>query len=437
LAALAGGGDALAVRVAATAGVAFGRDQHMLAHGGQMTTTERTAIRRRLQRGRTPPRPPWGARKVGHGSILAPLAATLAASVALGVGLAIARSERDRRRGGSQRKRDKRLGLFEGEQLAGGLRRMALAQVELALELLGGGDGRPDERAVHETRKAIKRLRALLRMLRGELGERAFERENGALRDLARELSATRDAAVMLATLDSLIERHPRKLARRRGVLELRRRVAAESDRMQRTALANPAQRAEVLGELHALRWRVTAWSLPAERDMRLIDADLERLYHQGRERRKRVARGHGERTLAMHRWRKRVKDLRYGAEMLERRGPAGAAGGRKRDAARLRELATRADELAELLGEEHDLAVLAQHLREGARVGARRDRRAGTRDALWRTGKGTRKLLLKLIAARRRELRRKALRKGRRLYGEKPRRFMRGVRRAYSDAAS
>jgi CHAD domain-containing protein len=349
------------------------------------------------------------------------------------VGLVIARSERDRRRVGGRRRRDKRLGLFEGEQLAGGLQRMALAQVELALELLASGDGPPDERAVHETRKAIKRLRALLRLLRRELGERAFERENGALRDLARQLSATRDATVMLATLDSLIERHARKLARRRGVLALRRRLAAESERMQRLTLANSADRAEVLGELHALRWRVTAWSLPAAHDMRLVDADLERLYHQGRERRRRIADGHGERTLAMHRWRKRVKDLRYAAEMLDRRGPAGARAVGRESAGRLRELATKADDLGELLGEEHDLAVLAQRLREGARGGTNRDRRSPPQDALWHTGEGTRKLLLKLIAKRRRTLRRKALRKGQRLYGEKPRRFMRGVRGAYS----
>ncbi len=340
---------------------------------------------------------------------------------------------------------------------------MALGQVDLALEMLGadprvdagtgtgarrGERGRsqgaagapPDEKAVHETRKAIKRLRALLRVLRRELGERGFQHENTTLREIAGELSRARDATVMLATLDALIERHPRKLARRQGVLALRRRLAAESATAQRLTLADPHDRARVLGELHAFRWRVSAWSLPADADIRLVAADLERLYRQGRARRRRVLRARRQRTLAMHRWRKRVKDLRHVAEMLDRRGSAGArkgkssGSGRSRGSGRsdaaathLRKLAARADELGELLGEEHDLAVLAQHLRDGA------DARSG----LWHTGPRTRKALLELIAKRRRKLRRRALRLGERLYGRKPAGFMRGVRSAYQRRAA
>jgi hypothetical protein len=205
---------------------------------------------------------------------VAPLAATLATSVALGVGLVLARGERERRRAQARVPRD-RLGLLAGEPLADGLRRMAVAQLDLAIELLGGG---ADERAVHETRKAIKRLRALLRVLRGELGERAYERENAALRGIARSLSQARDTAVMLATLDALIERHPRRLARRRGVRALRRRLAEEAARVQRQTLAAPGERAELLGELHALRWRISAWPLPARAGLELVEEELRRL---------------------------------------------------------------------------------------------------------------------------------------------------------------
>ncbi|HYB22771.1 MAG TPA: CHAD domain-containing protein [Solirubrobacteraceae bacterium] len=361
--------------------------------------------------------------------------------MAVSVGLVLARAERRRRADGQHPHdpHDHELGLLAGEPLPAALRRMALGQVDLALELLGADDGAgaaPDEVAVHDTRKAIKRLRALLRVLRHELGERGVERENAALRDIARRLSGSRDATVMLATLDALVKRHPRTLGRRRGVRALRRRLAAESARVQTQTLADPAERAEVLGELHAFRWRVSAWSLPAGDGLGLIDADLERLYRQGRSRQRRVARGKGERTLALHMWRKRVKDLRYVAEMLERRdnharaapggrgksGKSGKSGGARTAGgadARLRKIAARADELGELLGEEHDLAVLAEHLR--------------TREGLWRAKRGTRRALLQAIAQRRRKLRRRALRKGRRLYGETPARFMRGVRAGYS----
>jgi CHAD domain-containing protein len=373
---------------------------------------------------------------------VAPLAATVATSVALGVGLVLARGERERRRAQARMPRDQ-LGLQPGEPLAAGLQRMAVAQLDLALELLDRG---AEERAVHETRKAIKRLRALLRLLRGELGERAFERENGTLREIARRLSQARDATVMLATLDVLIERHPRKLGRRRGVRGLRRRVAEESARVQHQTLAQPGERAELLDELHALRWRVSAWTLPAHAELGLIDADLGRLYAQGRRRRRRVRRGQGEPTLAMHRWRKRVKELRYATEMLERReADGGRAEPATREAAaaarRLRKLAARADALGELLGEEHDLAVLEQRLRAGARDRRRsRGRAKGRRRApsqpaaeLWHTGPGTRRALVKAIEQRRRKLRKRALRQGARLYEDKPGRFVRAVRGAHA----
>jgi CHAD domain-containing protein len=394
-------------------------------------TTDRTAIRRRLAiRGWTH-RPPRGARKAGHASIVAPLAATVAATVAVGVGVVLARSERQRRRT-RQLQLERRLGLAPGEPLARGLQRMALAQADLALELLGGADDPADararpaisgEKAVHETRKALKRLRALLRLLEHQLGHSTFARENAALRDIAAHLSGARDAAVMLATLDRLIQRHPHKLGRR-GVLALRRRLLAEHARIEQLALGHPAARAHVLGELHAFRARVAAWRLPARDGIQLIEADLRRLYRQGRRRYRRVAAGKGQRMIAMHQWRKRVKDLRYAAEMLEPRDSRGGHAGRS--VAHLRRLARDADQLGELLGEEHDLAVFAGRLREAKRDGQQ----------TWRTGRRTRKQLLALIAKRRRQLRKRALRRGKRLYRDTPKRFTRRIRAAHAPSS-
>ncbi|HLL92518.1 MAG TPA: CHAD domain-containing protein, partial [Solirubrobacteraceae bacterium] len=156
----------------------------------------------------------------------------------VGVGAALAKAERERRCA-RLRRRDRQLGLRAGEPLGAAMQRMALAQADLAIELLGGGQSAngthhaaaPDENAVHETRKALKRLRALVALLAGELGEQAVARENRALRDVGRSLAGARDAEVMLGTLDALIERHPRKLARRGGVRRLRARLAAEHER--------------------------------------------------------------------------------------------------------------------------------------------------------------------------------------------------------------
>jgi CHAD domain-containing protein len=106
-----------------------------------------------------------------------------------------------------------------------------------------------------------------------------------------------------------------------------------------------------------------------------------------------------------MHQWRKQVKHLRYAAEIL-------AFGG----------LARRADELAEVLGEERDLALLAKRIRIASRVE--------------RGGEGGRKRLLKVIARRRRKLRRRALNLGGRVYRRRPRVFIKRIGRRYASRA-
>jgi CHAD domain-containing protein len=332
-------------------------------------------------------------------------------------------------------KRERKLGLQPGEPTADGLHRMALAQIDLTLELLRGYDSADGATAVHDTRKAIKRLRALLRLLRERLGEETYARENAALRQTAQRLAGARDAEVMLATLEQLIERHPRKLGRRKGVRRLCGRLRAERDRMSAQTIGEAATRAQALAELTAFRARVSAWELPERPGIELASPGLRRLYEQGRKRGRRAARKGGE-MAAMHAWRKRVKDLRYAAEMLEREQPAatgkhgrgeghGRRAKRDRASARLHRVAKRADDLSEALGEDHDLAVLGEWVRAD---GKRRSGKRAHGKSSERIDRPTRKALLKAIARRRRELYRQTLRDGQRLYRRSPKRFLRGV---------
>src|SRR5450759_2199453 len=180
------------VGVTATARVTLGGDQHMLAESEHGMTTYRTAIRRRLAVRRAADRPPASGRKTGHGSIVAPLtatiAATLAASVVVGVKAALAKAERERRR--AQRARERQFALLPEERPAEGLRRIAVGQLDLALELLeGDGEMCPGQRA-------------LLRLLEDVIGERAYARESAAVRDAGRRLAGARDSEVIVSTLE-------------------------------------------------------------------------------------------------------------------------------------------------------------------------------------------------------------------------------------------
>jgi CHAD domain-containing protein len=410
----------------------------MLAERGQMMTTKRTAIRRRLAIRRTANRPPWRGRQTRHDSIVAPLTATLAATVAVGVGVALARIERERRESRERRSRERRFGLLAHERVGDGLRRIALAQLDIAIEALQRDGGRSPEQRVHEARKALKRLRALLRLLRARLGETAYERDSGAVRDAGKRLAQARDAAVLHDTLEALLARHPRKLAKRSGVRRLSAQLQAERERASARALSDGATRSAALEQLCALRVRVTHWELSDASGVEALEPALGELYGKGRRRMRRVRAAKRDQSgRKLHEWRKRVKDLRYATELVQRelagkrlRDPLGVKSGKRKrqresrlvrkQAGRLRAIAKRADELGELLGEEHDLAVLAERVRAEAEPGG-----AAT------LGKRSRKALLQAIAKRRARLRKRALRDGERLYGHGRKQFVARVRRA------
>ena len=86
---------------------------------------------------------------------------------------------------------------------------MAHGRIGHALDELSGGTESSPDVAVHEARKDVKKLRALLRLVRSTTSGRVRRRENEALRDVGRSLSGVRDADVMLATLADLEESFP------------------------------------------------------------------------------------------------------------------------------------------------------------------------------------------------------------------------------------
>ena len=101
--------------------------------------------------------------------------------------------------------------------------------------------------------------------------------------------------------------------------------------------------------------------------------------------------------TPDLHRWRKRVKDLWHLLALAEKRLP-------ERLAAERDDLA----HLGELLGQDHDHAILAERLALSPEADP----------ALMRQ--------LAVIASERRRLEREAFALGKSLYGEKPKRFSR-----------
>ena len=89
------------------------------------------------------------------------------------------------------------------EPIDEGIRRIVGEQVlRASQELDCSGEVPPT--AIHNTRKAIKRLRALLRLARSAFGARTYHARDASLRDIAAALSSTRDDDVIKETIGKL-----------------------------------------------------------------------------------------------------------------------------------------------------------------------------------------------------------------------------------------
>jgi threonine dehydrogenase-like Zn-dependent dehydrogenase len=67
------------------------------------------------------------------------------------------------------------------ETVRAGIRRNAREQIDEAIELLRDKKADPEE-VVHEARKNFKKVRALLRLLRDDLGEEVWQSANDSVR---------------------------------------------------------------------------------------------------------------------------------------------------------------------------------------------------------------------------------------------------------------
>lgn len=115
--------------------------------------------------------------------------------------------------------------LKPGQPVTDSLHRIATGQLDYALAQLSSGNGT----AIHETRKAIKRLRALLALVRPGIAKARYRQEQDRLRAAANALSGARDAEVMVATAAKL-EGHNGKAAIKRVSATLREHLHAHAE---------------------------------------------------------------------------------------------------------------------------------------------------------------------------------------------------------------
>ena len=296
--------------------------------------------------------------------------------------------------------------LRKSEPLPVGIQRLSIEQLNYAIGVVVGGDVSPDK-AVHEARKALRRVRGLLRLVRDELGPNVYRFENIHLRDTGRLLSEARNAAVALDTLATVESRYAELLvtdvfAGVRGALEARKSGIVEH------AIGDPEQRRQIVDVLRSARARYAALPLegtlgkpstkPTIRNSyRAIAPGLARTYNRGRLRMADAYRSPSAERF--HEWRKRVRYLRFELETLTELWPEAIKG-----------IVTEVDDLGNTLGVEHDLAELSCLVHD---------------DHSLTSGKRERDLLTALLEQRRPDLQWQAWTKGLRVYAEPTDRFV------------
>ncbi len=240
------------------------------------------------------------------------------------------------------------------EPVAKGVRRIGLGQIDQAMAALAREDR---DAGIHEARKCFKRVRALLDMSRPALSEKIYRCENRRFRDLGRVLAGPRDVHVMRQTLERLQQQ--RDLSEAGGVPSALR-AWLETWRAQVKPDAGGGRSSEAQAALADARDAFAGLHLRSDGIAPLVEG-FQNIYADGRKT-MRLAYRNGVEDEIFHEWRKHVQRHWRHLQLFRNAWPE--------------EFAPRIDlasELSELIGVDHDLAVLIAFIRRNrAILGAR-----------------------------------------------------------------
>lgn len=284
----------------------------------------------------------------------------------------------------------------KGESLAAALGRITAEEMNSAQRELGQNGGR-DGASIHNARKSIKRLRALLRSLRVVFPKKLFRAENQRLAEAGRKISPVRDLHIQLRTLGKL------KDAGGGASVRMRKHLLRQQASLERKV---PVLRKAVRQMLEESRGTIETWPLD-KTTPKALAAGLTRTYKQGLSAYKNARKDPTPEKL--HEWRKKAKALGYGFELVEGFLPK-----------KLLKALECCQKLGDELGDDHDLFVLLEAL-------GRENKKSPARDF---------PKLARRITARRKKLAKKAFRIGKILYKEKPRAFAKRLDRHFARCA-
>lgn len=233
------------------------------------------------------------------------------------------------------------------ESIATNVNRILAELVNAAIDALEN-PGESREETVHGVRKRIKKVRALLRLIRRELDEDVFRRANSQFRSIGQQLSHIRDATVMMHTIEKLQQTHSAALSPNVFV-GLKKALAQKQELVSHTFFDEENTIKEVADALRQAPQSVLGLSEKHD-SFSVLAPNLKGIYRRGRKALKLATQEPSSHNL--HELRKEVKTIWYHTLLLKPIWP-GLFGAYGQEFGRL----------GELLGDDHDFGVLAEEI--------------------------------------------------------------------------
>jgi CHAD domain-containing protein len=232
------------------------------------------------------------------------------------------------------------------------IRRVERERIAAAQELIRGAAQVSSSKGIHQARKQLKRARALLRLIRPDISRGRWTRVDHRLRQVARALSAVRDATVLVDTLQEFRARHVTTADSLTNV-----RITAHHRQAQAhdSTLASDKARKKLQRLLGEAAHDLDQWTA-IHRGWKAIGPGLRAVYSEAQAAAVPLRQVADCDNLTLHKARKRAQTLLHVLEFLQSAQP-------RRIGARIHAL----HELTDLLGKDHDLAVLEGTLHDSS----------------------------------------------------------------------
>jgi CHAD domain-containing protein len=289
--------------------------------------------------------------------------------------------------------------LEEKQKLRRQFKKICRKMLNKAIKELARRSSATRGQGVHNARKRLKQLRGMLKLMQFGLAKQAYKRQTKIFRDAAKPLSEVRDADVMIETLDRLCE-HFSSQIKRKSFKKLRQALLNRRTKLRKQLLGKQRQMQKVSAKLRKEEDSLTKWtSVP--NDSKVIFQGLEKTYSRAQDEMKDAIADQEDEKL--HEWRKDVKYLRYQLELLCEVWPPVIS-----------PMADQTHQLADLLGEDHDLVVLKDLI---------------LNDFTDCCKSNEKELIVALLNQRRLQLEAEAIALGKKFFAESPKQFTRRLK--------